>query len=123
MHVVATGKDEAVFAVAEEVVDFDARSRSKCCSTIVARSRRASSSRTPRSWESVNLVIGRGALEGEFELWNRATGEKQPIRREDVLQKFASGVGACRVGKLMRPQECGTDHVKTRIVCRWGTYS
>ncbi|MGO1391899.1 proline--tRNA ligase [Agrococcus casei] len=90
VHVVATGKDEAVFAVAEEVVaELDA-SRLE---VLFDDRRKVSPGVKFKDAEIVGvpwiLVIGRGALEGEFELWNRATGEKQPIRREDVLQKFA----------------------------------
>ena len=90
VHVVATGKDEAVFEVAEEVV---AELHSSRLEVLFDDRRRVSPGVKFKDAEIIGvpwiLVIGRGALDGDFELWNRATGEKQPIRREDVLEKLA----------------------------------
>ena len=86
VHIVAAGKDDEVFRVAEEVVaELDADG----FETVFDDRRKVSPGVKFKDVELIGvpkaLVIGRGAAEGQFELWDRASGEKQPVRREDVL--------------------------------------
>lgn len=90
VHVVATGKDEAVFEIAEEVA---AELEGAGLEVVFDDRRKVSPGVKFKDAELIGvpkaLVIGRGAVQGEFELWDRATGDKQPVRRDEVLARLA----------------------------------
>ena len=90
VHVVATGKDQAVFDVADEVV---AQLESSGADVLFDDRKKVSPGVKFKDAEIVGvpwiLVIGRGAADGEFELWDRAAGEKSPIGRDEAIAKFA----------------------------------
>ena len=90
VHVVATGKDEAVFEIAETVAsELD----SAGFEVVFDDRRKVSPGVKFKDAELIGvpktLVIGRGAVDGKFELWDRATGEKQPVRRDAVIDHLA----------------------------------
>ncbi len=92
VHVVATGRDEAVFALAEQLVaDIEATGlevlfddRPKVSPGVKFRD--AELIGVPRV-----VVVGRGATEGLGELWDRATGERAEVRLDEVVARLQQG--------------------------------
>lgn len=86
VHVVATGRDELAFTLAEQIssqledagleVLYDDRPKV----SPGVKFGDAELVGVPRI-----LVVGRGAADGEVELWNRASGERQTISVEDAV--------------------------------------
>ncbi|SDH23647.1 proline--tRNA ligase [Agrococcus jejuensis] len=92
VHVVATGRDEAVFAIAEQLVaDIEATGlevlfddRAKVSPGVKFGD--AELIGVPRV-----VVVGRGAVEGLGELWDRATGERAEVRLDEVVARLQQG--------------------------------
>ena len=87
VHVVATGKDEAVFDIAEQVV---AELEAAGLETLFDDRPKVSPGVKFKDAELLGMpkvvVVGRGAVDGELEVWDRATGDKTGIRREQLAE-------------------------------------
>lgn len=91
VHVVAAGRDQIAYDVAEQVAKQleDARldvlydDRPKVSPGVKFGD--AELVGVPRV-----LVVGRGAAEGQVELWNRSTGEREGLSVEDAIRQLTS---------------------------------
>jgi prolyl-tRNA synthetase len=91
VHVVATGKDEAAYELAEEVIGQleDARldvlydDRPKVSPGVKFGD--AELIGVPRV-----LVVGRGAAQGEVELWNRRTGDRRTLPVAEAVAELTA---------------------------------
>jgi prolyl-tRNA synthetase len=89
LHVIAAGKDEAAFAVAESLtaaaealglrVMFDDRPK------VSPGVKFADAELIGNPWI---IICGRGVADGEVELWNRATGERSQEKIDSVLAEL-----------------------------------
>jgi prolyl-tRNA synthetase len=86
VHVVATGKDEAVYGIAEDVI---AQLESAGLDVLYDDRPKVSPGVKFGDAELIGvprvLVVGRGAAEGQVELWNRATGERETVAIADAV--------------------------------------
>tara|TARA_B110000908_G_C10068902_1_gene364155 strand:- start:315 stop:788 length:474 start_codon:yes stop_codon:yes gene_type:complete len=90
VHVVAAGKDEVVFEVAE-----------KLCARLEETGKEVLFDDRPKLSPGVKfadaeilgvphiVIVGRGAAEGEVEYWNRRTGERTTMPVAEVLSTLA----------------------------------
>lgn len=82
VHVVATGKDEAVFAIAEEVI---AELEGRGLEVLYDDRPKVSPGVKFGDAELIGVpqvvVVGRDAADGVVEVWDRATGERQKVER------------------------------------------
>ncbi|GAA3612415.1 proline--tRNA ligase [Agrococcus terreus] len=90
VHVVATGKDEAVFAIADRVAaDVEALG----LEVLYDDRRKVSPGVKFGDVELLGMptavVVGRDAPEGLVEVWDRATGERQQVRIEELAAALA----------------------------------
>ena len=80
VHVVATGKDQAVYGIAEDVV---AQLEAKGLDVLYDDRPKVSPGVKFGDAELIGvprvLVVGRGAADGQVELWNRASGERETV--------------------------------------------
>ncbi|MCL2795464.1 MAG: proline--tRNA ligase [Microbacteriaceae bacterium] len=91
VHVVATGKDEIAYTVAEDVIaqleaaglDILFDDRPKVSPGVKFGD--AELIGVPRV-----LVVGRGAAEGQVELWNRRTGERETVALADAVDRLVA---------------------------------
>ncbi|MCS5715042.1 proline--tRNA ligase [Herbiconiux sp. CPCC 205716] len=89
VHVIATGKDEAVYQAAESVVsDLEAKGlevlfddRPKVSPGVKFGD--AELIGVPRI-----VIVGRGVADGVVELWDRASGERTQVALDDVAESF-----------------------------------
>ena len=89
LHVIAAGKDEAAFATAESLtaaaealglkVMFDDRPK------VSPGVKFADAELIGNPWI---IICGRGVVDGEVELWNRATGERSQVKIDSVLAEL-----------------------------------
>ena len=92
VHVVAAGKDEVVFEVAEQL-----------CANLEASGREVLFDDRPKLSPGVKfadaeilgvphiVIVGRDAAAGQVEYWNRRTGERTSMPLDDVLAALPSG--------------------------------
>jgi prolyl-tRNA synthetase len=89
LHIIAAGKDEAAFEVAESLtvaaealglrVMFDDRPK------VSPGVKFADAELIGNPWI---IICGRGVAEGEVELWNRVTGERSQVKIDSVLAEL-----------------------------------
>jgi prolyl-tRNA synthetase len=90
VHVVATGKDAAAFALAEsaaadlEAAGLDVLYDDRPKVSPGVKFGDAELIGIPRV-----LVAGRGAADGQVELWDRRTGERETLPMADALERLA----------------------------------
>ncbi len=86
LHVIATGKDEAVFEVAEK---FAADAEAAGADVLFDDRPKVSPGVKFADAEVIGVptivIVGRGAAEGQVELWDRVSGEKTPMSIADAL--------------------------------------
>ncbi|GAA4164716.1 proline--tRNA ligase [Gryllotalpicola daejeonensis] len=89
VHVVATGKDDAVYGIAEDVI---AQLEAAGLDVLYDDRPKVSPGVKFGDAELIGvprvLVVGRGAADGQVELWNRATGERETIAIADAVAQF-----------------------------------
>ncbi|WP_430593596.1 proline--tRNA ligase [Humidisolicoccus flavus] len=86
VHVVATGRDAAVFEIAEQVVDsLESKRFDVLYDDRVKVSPGVKFGDAELLGIPVVVVVGRGATEGKGELWNRRTGERTEIELSEAL--------------------------------------
>ncbi len=90
MHVVATGKDAAVFDAAETIVG-----RARGCRLDVLYDDRPKVSPGVKFGDAELVgvpkivIVGRGAADGQVELWDRASGERTQMPIAGVVAALA----------------------------------
>jgi len=86
LHVIATGKDDAVFEVAEK---FAADAENAGVDVLFDDRPKVSPGVKFADAEVIGVptivIVGRGAAEGQVELWDRVSGEKTPMSLADAL--------------------------------------
>jgi prolyl-tRNA synthetase len=86
IHVIATGKDEAVYAAAEKLTaDLEATGK-----TVLLDDRQKVSPGVKfADAELIGIgqiiIVGKGLENGEVEFWNRSTGERRAVRLESAV--------------------------------------
>ncbi|MCH1883657.1 proline--tRNA ligase [Agrococcus sp. ARC_14] len=85
VHVVATGRDEAIFAIAESVVaELEARG----LEVVLDDRPKVSPGVKFGDAELIGVpqivIVGRDAVEGSVEVWDRATGERSKVEIADI---------------------------------------
>jgi Prolyl-tRNA synthetase len=89
VHVVATGKEDAVFAAAEKLTE----QIEKTGKTVLLDDRQKVSPGVKFSDAELLgipkvLIVGKGLEAGEVELWNRRSGERRSIKLESALSEI-----------------------------------
>ena len=91
VHVVATGKDEAVYGIAEDVI---AQLEAKGLDVLYDDRPKVSPGVKFGDAELIGvprvLVVGRGAADGQVELWNRASGERETVAIADAVARLTA---------------------------------
>jgi len=91
VHVVAAGRDEVAYEVAETLVaDLDAAGLDTLYDDRPKVSPGVKFGDAELIGVPLIVVVGRGAAEGRVEFWNRATGERSEIALHEVLDRLAS---------------------------------
>ena len=86
LHVIATGKDEAVFEVAEKfAADAEAAGQDVLFDDRPKVSPGVKFADAEVIGVPTIVIVGRGAAEGQVELWDRVSGEKTPMSIADAL--------------------------------------
>ncbi|WP_424935425.1 MULTISPECIES: proline--tRNA ligase [Bacteria] len=89
VHVVATGKDETAYALAEEI---SARLEEAGADVLYDDRPKVSPGVKFGDAELVGvpriLVVGRGAADGQVELWDRRTGEREALPVDDAVRSL-----------------------------------
>jgi len=91
LHVIATGKDEVVFDLAESIstqvehAGFDVLYDDRPKVSPGVKFADAEVIGVPTI-----LIVGRGAAEGRVELWNRASGEKTEMTVDEALSELSA---------------------------------
>jgi prolyl-tRNA synthetase len=90
VHVVATGKDEAVYEEAERI----GRELELRGADVLVDDRRVSPGVKFADAELIGVptivIVGRGLASGEVEVWDRASGERTPTPAADVVDEVAA---------------------------------
>ncbi|MEI3844273.1 MULTISPECIES: proline--tRNA ligase [unclassified Microbacterium] len=91
VHVVATGKDEAAFALAESL---SAQLESDGFEVLYDDRPKVSPGVKFGDAELVGvpriLIVGRGAADGQVELWDRRTGEREALPADEAVRRLAA---------------------------------
>jgi prolyl-tRNA synthetase len=91
VHVVATGKDAAVYGIAEDVI---AQLEAKGLDVLYDDRPKVSPGVKFGDAELIGvprvLVVGRGAADGQVELWNRATGDRETVAIADAVAQLTA---------------------------------
>jgi prolyl-tRNA synthetase len=91
VHVVATGKDETAYNVAEDVI---AQLEAAGLDVLYDDRPKVSPGVKFGDAELVGVprvvVVGRGAAEGQVELWNRRTGERETVAIADAVARLTA---------------------------------
>ncbi|WP_067247178.1 proline--tRNA ligase [Microbacterium resistens] len=91
VHVVATGKDEAAFALAE---NLSAQLESDGFEVLYDDRPKVSPGVKFGDAELVGvpriLIVGRGAADGQVELWDRRTGEREALPADEAVRRLAA---------------------------------
>jgi prolyl-tRNA synthetase len=91
VHVVATGKDETAYNVAEDVI---AQLEAAGLDVLYDDRPKVSPGVKFGDAELVGvprvLVVGRGAAEGQVEVWNRRTGERETVAVADAVARLTA---------------------------------
>ena len=91
VHVVATGKDELAYTVAEGAI---AQLEAAGLDVIFDDRPKVSPGVKFGDAELIGvprvLVVGRGVAEGQVELWNRATGERETLALADAVAQLTA---------------------------------
>ncbi|MGX1932443.1 proline--tRNA ligase [Microbacterium resistens] len=91
VHVVATGKDEAAFALAESL---SAQLESDGFEVLYDDRPKVSPGVKFGDAELVGvpriLIVGRGAADGQVELWDRRTGEREALPTDEAVRRLAA---------------------------------
>lgn len=91
VHVVATGKDEAAFALAESL---SAQLESDGFEVLYDDRPKVSPGVKFGDAELVGvpriLIVGRGAADGQIELWDRRTGEREALPADEAVRRLAA---------------------------------
>jgi prolyl-tRNA synthetase len=94
VHVIATGKDEAVLEEAERI----GRELELRGADVLVDDRKASPGVKFADAELIGVptivIVGRGLAEGNVEVWDRASGERTPVHVGDVVDTVAARVAA-----------------------------
>lgn len=86
LHVIATGKDDAVFEVAEKfAADAEAAGQDVLFDDRPKVSPGVKFADAEVIGVPTIVIVGRGAAEGQVELWDRVSGEKTPMSIADAL--------------------------------------
>lgn len=86
VHVIATGKDDLVYEVAERLVsDLEASGRDVLFDDRFKVSPGVKFGDAELLGVPTIIIVGRGAVDGNVELWDRATGERTPVAIEDAV--------------------------------------
>ena len=94
VHVVATGRDQAAFALAEQVsasledADFDVLYDDRPKVSPGVKFGDAELVGVPQI-----VIVGRGAADGEVELWDRRSGERVVVPAAEVVGRLGAGRG------------------------------
>jgi prolyl-tRNA synthetase len=107
VHVVATGKDEAVFEEAERI----GRELELRGADVLVDDRRASPGVKFADAELLGVptivIVGRGLADGVVEVWDRASGERSPVPATEVVETVATvlveAAGAGPAGSALIP--------------------
>jgi prolyl-tRNA synthetase len=107
VHVVATGKDEAVFEEAERI----GRELELRGAAVLVDDRRASPGVKFADAELLGVptivIVGRGLADGVVEVWDRASGERSPVPATEVVETVATvlaeAAGAGPAGSALIP--------------------
>ncbi len=91
VHVIATGKDEAVFEVAEKfAADVEAAGQDVLFDDRPKVSPGVKFADAEVIGVPTIVIVGRGAAEGQVELWDRVSGEKTPMPIAEALAAVSS---------------------------------
>lgn len=91
VHVVATGKDDVVYEVAETLVtDLESAGRDVLFDDRFKVSPGVKFGDAELIGVPVIVIVGRGAADGQVELWDRRTGERTPFAVADVVAAIAA---------------------------------
>jgi prolyl-tRNA synthetase len=89
VHVVAAGKDEAVFIAAEKLAnEIEATGKSVLLDDRVKLSPGVKFSDAELLGIPKVIIVGKGLESGEVEIWNRASGERVTIKIESALSEI-----------------------------------
>ena len=94
MHVVATGKDAAVFEAAEPLAaELDARGPRRCSTTTGRRSRPGVKFKDAELLGMPTIVVvGRGLADGTIEVRDRQTGEREEVPVAEAAARVLAAV-------------------------------
>ncbi|MEI6591037.1 MAG: His/Gly/Thr/Pro-type tRNA ligase C-terminal domain-containing protein, partial [Actinomycetes bacterium] len=86
VYVVATGKDEAVYEVAEKLAaDLEAKGKTVILDDRAKVSPGVKFSDAELIGVPQIIIVGKGLEQGEVEFWNRATSERRAVRLESAV--------------------------------------
>ena len=114
VHVVAAGRDDAVFATAEVLVGLASRRAGSTCSTTTARRSRPGVKFGDAELLGVPtvVVVGREAGEGLVELWDRRAGTKETVPIGELAARprlIGRGTGRHRELRQVNTAEASVD--------------
>ncbi|MEP6478654.1 MAG: proline--tRNA ligase [Rhodoglobus sp.] len=91
VHVIATGKDDLVYEVSEKLVaDLEATGSDVLFDDRFKVSPGVKFGDAELLGVPVIVIVGRGAVDGQVELWDRRSGERTPLAIADVVAAIAA---------------------------------